>query len=203
MGRTAAEPVRKRGKFEKRRGGYAGFSGTVSLRNTARRSEKMTSGLMRRLAGFFKAGKPEPCKSESPSVAASMPDVSTAHEEPLRVGWIVRFKSPDVDFNQALAAGQDRMDEYFSDAIGGLRVGHVEELRRLGFFSAIKERTGLDVDVGSWEAIPARDLALVAQVIADIIPQATPGMRNLLEDFRDLMGSAEADGCPVGFMLAI
>lgn len=59
----------------------------------------MTSRLIRWLAGFLKAGELQPSKSERPSVAPSMPDASTAHEEPLRVVWIVRFKSPDVDFN--------------------------------------------------------------------------------------------------------
>ena len=120
----------------------------------------------------------------------------------LKVGWIVRFKSPDVDFDEALNAGTDHMTEYFSDMIGGLRVGHVDELKGLGFFSAIKERTGSNVNVGQWNAIPAENLDHVVQIIGNIIPQATAGVCNILKDLLKMVSSSKAANCSIGFILA-
>jgi len=77
----------------------------------------------------------------------------------------------------------------------------VEELRKLGFFAAIKEHTGCDVDLGSWNAIPAHDLDHMAQVVERMIPEATQGMRNLLEDLHEMVNAAKAEGCSIGFML--
>ena len=119
----------------------------------------------------------------------------------LSTGLIVQFRSPDIDFDEALKAGPDHMTEYFSRVLGGLRVGHVEELRKLGLFAAIKGQTGYDVDLGSWNAIPAEDLDAIAQVVERMIPEATQGMRNLLDDLHEMLNAAKADGCSIGFML--
>jgi len=121
---------------------------------------------------------------------------------PLRVGLIARFRSPEVDFDEALQAGQDRMMEYFSDVVSGLRIEHVDELQTLGLFSAIKERIGLDVDVGSWEAVPASALPTLLEIVEEIIPQAK-GVRRILKDLHDMSRAALADGCSIGFMLGV
>jgi hypothetical protein len=122
--------------------------------------------------------------------------------KPLRVGLIVRFRHPGVDFDEALKAGPDHRLEYFSDILGGLCVGHIEELRKLGFFSAIEEKTGLKVDVGSWEEIRAGELQYLAQIIENILDQAPEEISRLLVDLLDMSRSAEAEGCSMGFMLA-
>jgi hypothetical protein len=105
-----------------------------------------------------------------------------------------------VNFDEALAAGQGRMMEYFSDAIGGLSVGHISELREIGFFDQVRARTGLNVDVGSWEEIPAARLDDVVAVIDSLIPR-TAGLRNLLDDLKKMAVSAKHDGCSIAFLL--
>lgn len=119
----------------------------------------------------------------------------------LRVGWIVRFRSPEVDFDEALKAGQSRMMEYFSEALGGLRVGYVKELRRLGFFSAVEQRIGLNVDVGSWGEIPAAQLNLLIDILEEIRRKPTE-LGNLLDDLLDMAKKAQAEGCSIAFLLA-
>jgi len=131
----------------------------------------------------------------------SREDEPSPYGRPLRVGVIARFRSSEVNFDKALGAGRDRIMEYFSDALDGLRVGHVEELRSLGLFSAIKERIGVDVDIGSWDAVPAHALPVLLEIIGGIVPK-TQGVRNLLDDLCDMCRSALADGCAIGFMLA-
>jgi hypothetical protein len=119
----------------------------------------------------------------------------------LKVGWIVRFRSPDVDFEEALKAGSDHMMEYFSDVIGRLPVELAEELQESGFFSAIRERTGINVDIGSWEMIPATYLTHVIEIIDDIHPRTT-GLSHLLDDLREMAQSAKDTDCPIGFMFS-
>jgi 8-oxo-dGTP diphosphatase len=129
-------------------------------------------------------------------------DEPSPYGQPLRVGRIVRFRSPQVNFDDALQAGEEQMMDYFSDGLGGLRVGHVAELRSLGLFSAIKERIGLDVDVGSWEAVLAQQLPKLIEIVEGIIPRAK-GVRGILEDLCDMSRAASADGCAIGFMLGV
>ena len=57
--------------------------------------------------------------------------MSESPSPPLKNGWIVRFRYPGTDFDKALEAGFEHAMEHFAGMIGGLRVGHVEELRRL------------------------------------------------------------------------
>ena len=104
-------------------------------------------------------------------------------------------------FEEALKAGSDHMMEYFSEVIGGLPVELAEELQESGFFSAIRERTGINVNIGSWEMIPATDLTHVIEVIDDIHPRTT-GLSHLLDDLREMAQSAKDTDCPIGFMLS-
>lgn len=70
----------------------------------------------------------------------------------------------------------------------------------LGFFDAMKQRTGLHVEVVRWHEIPSSKLPHILAVIGDAIPE-TVGVCNLLKDLRGIVVTAEAEGCSVGFML--
>lgn len=127
-------------------------------------------------------------------------NTSESYSASLKNGWIVRFQYPDTDFDRALEAGKDHAMEYFAGMMGGLRVRHVEELRRLGFFDLVMARLGINVDVGSWEEIKAKDLTTLVNIIDEIIPEVG-GMHNLLEDLREMAKGAQSEGCSLGFML--
>ena len=116
-------------------------------------------------------------------------------------GWIVRFGAPDVDFEEALAAGVSRVEEYFSDMIGGVRVEHIDELRRLKFFDEVQACLGLNVNVGSWEEVTAPQIPTLVTIIDDIMPHGAQFIQDLLSDLRRIAIGAAADGCSLGFML--
>lgn len=116
-------------------------------------------------------------------------------------GWIVRFRAPDVDFGEALTAGLSRAQEYFSDMIGGLRVAHIDDLRRLKFFDEVQARLGLNVNVGSWEEVRAPQIPTLVEIIDEIMPRGDQRIQNLLLDLRHMAVGAAADGCSLGFVL--
>src|SRR6185369_9007235 len=85
--------------------------------------------------------------------------------EPLACGRIVRFRHPHTDFDEACAAGEAHAMEHFSEMMAGLRVGHADALRQLGFFARVADRIGVNVDVGSWEEVASKDLRALDQII--------------------------------------
>jgi hypothetical protein len=116
------------------------------------------------------------------------------------VGWIVRFRDSETDFDEAIAAGKDHMMDYFCDAIGGIRIGHIKELIRLEFFQKVSEKVGRDVYIGVWQEIPPWKLHHVIEILEEIIPQSK--ISSFLEDVVDMCLAAINDGCPIGIMLS-
>ncbi|MDQ6855876.1 MAG: hypothetical protein M3Z57_02225 [Candidatus Dormibacteraeota bacterium] len=116
-------------------------------------------------------------------------------------GFIVRFGSPTVVFEEALAAGRARAMEFFPDMLGGLRHGHARELRDAGFFSAIRAATGRNVDHGSWEEVKAADLPSLIWIIDSTSPQVSDGVQHVLADLRNMVVRAQSTNCSIGFML--
>jgi hypothetical protein len=151
---------------------------------------------------FFKSQKNGVTKSDSPLGEDLTADAAPAYGRELKTGMIVSFASSDVSFDEALAAGPEHMMEYFAEVIFGLRIGHVRELRKLGFFSAVKKSTRLNVDIGSWEEIPAAQLPHLLEIIESITPRASKGLRNILDDLKRMAQVARDQGCSIGFMLA-
>src|SRR5512140_3941775 len=120
------------------------------------------------------------------------------HGPLLRTGLIARVMDTDVEFLAALAAGDRRATDQCSEFIGGLRVGHVEELQRLGFFAALSEKTELEIGVGSWQAIPPGKLHDLIGVIDDVCPRPSP--RDLLVAIPEMAQTAETEGSSIVFL---
>lgn len=118
----------------------------------------------------------------------------------LDYGLIVRVASPEIDFGEAVEAGPDHADANFDAMLTGLRVGHASEFRALGLFERLRDRVGIDVDIGSWIEVPAPDLHHLIEAVDEIHARATPGVGNLLDDIRELAKSARARGCSMGFL---
>jgi hypothetical protein len=119
----------------------------------------------------------------------------------LSPGLIVRFGSPTVVFEEALAAGQAHAMEFFPEMLGGLRQGHARELRDAGFFSAIRAATGRLVDVGCWEEVKTPHLPTLVSIIDITSPQVSDGVQHVLADLKDMVGRAQSTNCSIGFML--
>lgn len=126
----------------------------------------------------------------------------TNYGRELATGMIVRFNSPEINFDEALSAGPDHMMEYFSEVIGGLCIGHVKELQELSFFSFMEKLTGLNVDLGSWEEIPVEQMDSLLEILNFILPKATEGLQKLLEDLKEMILLAKNEGSSIAFMLA-
>ena len=92
--------------------------------------------------------------------------------------------------------------DYFAVVLEGLQIEDETELRALGFFSELQQRTNLKFDVGSWEDIEAHQLPDLIQTIDKLHPGSTTGeLGNLLAALRKMAVTAQEEGCFLSFML--
>jgi hypothetical protein len=120
----------------------------------------------------------------------------------LQVGIIARLKSSKIDFDQALQAGPDEAEKYFSEMLMGIRLGHITQLREAKFFEMVEDQLGISIDVGCWEEIIADELPIFLKIIEKVRKKVDERLATLLESIERISQEAYADNCSVVFMLA-